>query len=133
MVGMLGGQCQLNFATISTAIPHVRAGKLRALAVTGDKRSVAAPEYSTMAEAGVPGYNHASWIGLFAPGKTPRAVIARLNAEAVKAAHSQEVKNLLIGDGLEATGTTPVEFAAIVSAEIAKWMKVTKAANITAP
>ena len=132
MVGMLGGQCQLNFATISTAIPHVRAGKLRALAVTSAKRSVAAPEYPTIAEAGVPGYNHTSWIGLFAPAKTPRAIIARLNAEAIKAAHSQEVKTLLIGDGLEATGTTPGEFAAIVNTEIAKWMKVTKAANITA-
>jgi tripartite-type tricarboxylate transporter receptor subunit TctC len=133
IVGMLGGQCQLNFATISTAIPHVRAGKLRALAVTGDKRSVAAPEYSTIAEAGVPGYNHTSWIGMFAPAKTPRAIIARLNAEAIKAAHSQDVKTVLIGDGLEATGTTPGEFAAFVKTEIAKWMKVTKAANITAP
>jgi len=133
IVGMLGGQCQLNFATISTAIPHVRAGKLRALAVTGDKRSVAAPEFSTIAEAGVPGYHHTSWIGMFAPAKTPRAIIARLNAEAIKAAHSQEVKTVLIGDGLEATGTTPGEFAAFVRTEIAKWMKVTKAANITAP
>ena len=133
IVGMLGGQCQLNFATISTAIPHVRAGKLRALAVTSDKRSVAAPEYPTLAEAGVPGYQHTSWIGMFAPAKTPRAIIARLNAEAIKAAHSQDVKTVLIGDGLEATGTTPGEFAAFVKTEIAKWMKVTKAANITAP
>lgn len=133
MVGMLGGQCQLNFATISTAIPHVRAGKLRALAVTGDRRSVAAPEFSTIAEAGVPGYQHTSWIGMFAPAKTPRAIITRLNAEAIRAAHSQEVKTVLIGDGLEATGTTPTEFAAFVKAEISKWMKVTKAANITAP
>jgi len=133
MVGMLGGQCHLNFATISTAIPHVRAGKLRALAVTSEKRHVAAPGYSTMAEAGVPGYHHTSWIGLFAPAKTPRAVIVRLHAEASAAVRSQEVKTVLIGDGLEATGTTPGEFAAFVQAEIAKWMKVTKAANITAP
>ena len=133
MVGMLGGQCQLNFATISTAIPHVRAGRLRALAVTGDKRSVAAPEYPTISEAGVPGYHHTSWIGMFAPAKTPRAIVARLNAEAIKAAHSQEVKTVLIGDGLEATGTTPGEFAVFVEAEISKWKKVTKAANITAP
>lgn len=132
MVAMLGGECQVNFATISTAIPHVRAGRLRALAVTSARRSVAAPEYPAMAEAGVPGYNHSSWIGLFAPAKTPPPVIARLNAEAVKAAHSQEVKTVLLGDGLEATGTTPGEFAAIVKTEIAKWMKVAKAANITA-
>ena len=111
----------------------MRAGKLRALAVTSDKRSVAAPEYPTLAEAGVPGYHHTSWIGLFAPARTPRAVIVRLHAEASAAVRSQEVKTVLIGDGLEATGTTPGEFAAFVQAEIAKWMKVTKAANITAP
>ncbi len=132
MVAMIGGECQVNFATISTAIPHVRAGRLRALAVTSAKRSVAAPEYPAMAEAGVPGYDHSSWIGLFAPAKTPLPVIARLNAEAVKAARSQEVKTVLLGDGLEATGTTPGEFAAIVSSEIAKWMKVAKAANFKA-
>ncbi len=132
MVAMLGGECQVNFATISTAIPHVRSGRLRALAVTSARRSVAAPEFPTIAEAGVPGYDHSSWIGLFAPAKTPQPVIARLNVEAVKAARSQEVKTVLLGDGLEATGTTPGEFAAIVKTEIAKWMKVTKAANITA-
>lgn len=132
MVGMLSGQCQLNFATISTAIPHVRAGKLRALAVTTTRRSVAAPEFPTITEAGVPGYNHSSWIGLFVPAKTPRPVIARLNAEAVKAAHSQEVRAVLLADGLEATGTTPGEFSAIVKSEIAKWMKVVKTANIAA-
>lgn len=132
MVAMLGGECQVNFATISTAIPHVRAGRLRALAVTSARRSVAAPEYPAIAEAGIPGYDHSSWIGLFAPAKTPLPVIARLNAEAVKAARSQEVKTVLLGDGLEATGTTPGEFAAIVSSEIAKWMKVAKAANFKA-
>ncbi len=129
MFAMLGGECQVNFATISTAIPHVRAGRLRALAVTSARRSVAAPEYPPMAEAGVPGYDHSSWIGLFAPAKTPPPVVARLNAEAVRAARSQEVRSVLLGDGLEATGTTPGEFAAIVRSEIAKWMKVAKAAG----
>lgn len=129
MVAMIGGECQVNFATISTAIPHVRAGRLRALAVTSARRSVAAPEYPPMAEAGVPGYDHSSWIGLFAPARTPPPVIARLNAEAVRAARSQEAKAVLLGDGLEATGTTPGEFAAIVRTEIAKWMKVAKAAG----
>jgi tripartite-type tricarboxylate transporter receptor subunit TctC len=132
MTAMLGGQCQLNFATISTAIPHVRAGKLRALAVTSGRRSVAAPEFPTIAEAGVPGYAHASWVGLLAPSKTPQPIIARLNAEAVKAVHSPEVKGALIKDGLEATGTTPAEYAAIIKTEVAKWIKVAKAAGITA-
>jgi tripartite-type tricarboxylate transporter receptor subunit TctC len=132
MTAMLGGQCQLNFATISTAIPHVRSGKLRALAVTSAKRSVAAPEYPTIAEAGVPGYNHSSWVGLLAPAKVPRPVVSRLNAEAVKAAHTQEVRAVLLRDGLEVTGNSPTEYAALIEMEVAKWIKVAKAANIKA-
>jgi len=132
MVGMLSGQCQLNFATISTALPHVRSGKLRALAVTTAKRSVAAPEFPTIAEAGVPDYEHGSWVGLLATAKVPQAVITRLNAVAVKAAHAPDVKAALLKDGLEVTGTTPAEYAAIIKTEIAKWIKVAKAAGITA-
>ena len=132
MSAMLGGQCQLNFATISTAIPHVRSGKLRALAVTSAKRSVAAPEFPTIAEAGVSGYDHSSWVGLLAPAKVPQAVVSRLNAEAVKAAHTQEVRAALLRDGLEATGTSPTEYAALIKMEVAKWIKVAKAANIKA-
>jgi len=132
MVGMLSGQCQLNFATISTALPHVRSGKLRALAVTTAKRSVAAPEFPTIAEAGVPGYEHGSWVGLLATAKVPQAVITRLHAVAVKAAHAPDVKAALLKDGLEVTGTTPAEYSAIITTEIAKWIKVAKAAGITA-
>ncbi len=132
MVGMLGGQCQLNFATISTALPHVRSGKIRALAVTTAKRSVAASEFPTIAEAGVPGYEHASWVGLLATAKVPQPIIARLNAEAIKAVHSPDVKAALIKDGLEATGTTPGEYATLIKTEVAKWIKVAKAAGITA-
>lgn len=132
MTAMLAGECQVNFATISTALPHIRSGKLRALAVTTAKRSAAAPEFPTIAEAGVPGYEHGSWVGLLAPAKTPQSVLSRLNAEAVKAAHSPEVKTVLLRDGLEPTGTTPAEFAAIIKTEVAKWLKVAKAAGITA-
>lgn len=132
MVGMLSGQCQLNFATISTALPHVRSGKIRALAVTTAKRSVAAPEFPTIAEAGVPGYEHASWVGLLATAKVPQPIVTRLNAEAVKAAHAPDVKAVLLRDGLEATGTTPAEYATLIKTEVAKWIKVTKAAGITA-
>lgn len=132
MVGMLSGQCQLNFATISTALPHVRSGKMRALAVTTAKRSVAAPEFPTIAESGIAGYEHASWVGLLAPAKVPQPALVRLNEEAVKAAHSPDVKTVLIRDGLEATGTTPAAFGTIIRTEIAKWLKVAKAAGITA-
>ncbi len=130
MVAMLAGECHVNFATISTAVPHLTGNRLRALAVTSAKRSTAAPELPTIAEAGIPGYDHASWIGLFAPAKTPAQVIAKLNAEAVRAARSPEAKAVFAGDGLEATGTTSGEFAALVSAEIAKWLKVAKATKL---
>jgi tripartite-type tricarboxylate transporter receptor subunit TctC len=130
MVALLGGQIQLYFATISTALPHIRAGKLRALAVTSARRSVAAPEFPTIAEAGVPGYQHASWIGTLAPAKTPRPVIARLNAEAIRAVHLPEVKAALLKEGLEAVGNSPEEFGAIIRDEVAKWARVVKAAGI---
>ena len=130
MVGMLSGQCQLNFATISTALPHIRSGKLRALAVTTAKRSAAAPEFPTIAEAGVPGYEHGSWVGLLATAKVPQPIIARLNDAAVKAAHAPDVKAALLKDGLESTGTTPAEYAALIKGEVAKWLKVAKAAGI---
>ncbi|MGZ8267477.1 MAG: Bug family tripartite tricarboxylate transporter substrate binding protein [Burkholderiales bacterium] len=130
IVGLLSGQVQLYFATISTALPHVKSGKLRALAVTTTKRSVVAPEYPTIAEAGVPGYEHASWIGLLAPAKTPPAIIGKLQSESMKVVHTQEVRNLLLRDGLEPVGDTPQEFAALIKAEVAKWRRVVKAAGI---
>jgi tripartite-type tricarboxylate transporter receptor subunit TctC len=130
MVGLLSGQVQLYFATISTALPHVKSGKVRALAVTSAKRSIVAPEYPTLAEAGVAGYEHTSWIGLLAPAKTPAAVISKLHAESLKAVNLQEVKSHLLRDGLEPVGDTPQEFAAVVKAEVAKWRKVVKAAGI---
>ena len=130
MVGLLSGQVQLYFATISTALPHVKSGKIRALAVTSAKRSVVAPEYPTIAEAGVGGYEHASWVGVLAPAQTPAPVINRLNAEIVKLVNTQEVKTLLLRDGLEPVGDSTREFGGVIKAEIAKWMKVVRAAGI---
>jgi tripartite-type tricarboxylate transporter receptor subunit TctC len=132
MTAMLAGQCQVNFAAISTAIPHVRSGKVRALAVSSAKRSVAAPEYPTIAEAGVPGYEHSSWVGLLAPAKTPRAIVGRLTAEAVKAAEAPDTKPYLLKFGMEPVGSTGAEFGTVIKTEIAKWQKVVKAAGITA-
>ena len=130
MVGLLSGQVQLYFATISTALPHVKSGKIRALAVTSAKRSVVAPEYPTLAEAGVAGYEHASWVGLLAPAKTPAPIVSKLHAESRKAVNLPDVKAHLLRDGLEPVGDTPQEFAVIVKAEVAKWKKVVKAAGI---
>jgi tripartite-type tricarboxylate transporter receptor subunit TctC len=130
VVGLLSGQVQLYFATISTALPHVKSNKLRALAVTTAKRSIVAPEFPTISEAGVPGYEHASWVGLFAPARTPIPVISKLHVESVKAVHIPEVKALLLRDGLEPVGDTPSEFSGVVKNEVSKWMKVVKAAGI---
>ena len=132
MTALLGGQVQLYFATISTALPHVKAGKLRALAVTSARRSTAAPEFPTVAESGVPGYEHTSWVGLLAPAKTPRQIISRLSAESVKIVNSPQVKALMLREGLESVGNTPEEFATVIKTEVAKWMKLAKVAGIKA-
>jgi len=132
MTALLGGQVQVNFATSSTALPHIRAGKLRAFAVTGGKRSIAAPELPTVAEAGVKGYQHASWVGMLAPVRTPRAVIERLHAESVRILRNEEVKKMFLKGGLEVEGNSPAEFAATIREEVDKWKKLVKAAGIKA-
>ena len=130
IAAMLAGQCHLYFSTISTALPHVRSNKLRGLGVTSVKRSVAAPDIPTIAEAGVPGYSHSSWVGMAAPAKTAPAIVTRLHAEVVKIVYLAEVKKLLSRDGLESLGNSPQEFSANLKAEIAKWHKVVAAAGI---
>jgi tripartite-type tricarboxylate transporter receptor subunit TctC len=131
MIGLLSGQVQLYFATISTALPHAKSGKVRALAVTTAKRSVVAPEYPTVAEAGVRGYEHASWVGVLAPARTPAPILSALHAQAVKALESEDIKSALLRDGLETVGDSPQAFATVIKAEVAKWFKVVKAAGIT--
>ncbi len=130
MNALLGGEVQVNFAASSTALPHTRAGKLRALAVTGAKRSSAAPELPTVAEAGVKGYQHASWVGMLAPTGTPQSVIKLLHSESVKILRRDDVKKLLLRRGMETEGNTPQEFAATVRAEVEKWKKLVKTAGI---
>ena len=132
VIALLGGQVQLNFATIPSVLLHVRAGKLRAIAVTTARRSPAAPEVPTIAESGVPGYDHGPWNGMLASAKTPKAIIARLNAEVAKIVHLPETAAVLVHEGAEPVGNTPEEFAAIIKSETAKWAKVIKAAGIKA-
>lgn len=129
---LLAGEVQVNLATISTALPQIRAGKLRALAVTSRERSAAMPEVPTIAESGVPGFDYSSWIGLLAPAKTPQSVIARLGAEAAKAIRTPEIKAILALEGAEPVGDSPGEFAAIIQTEIARWKKLVEATGIQA-
>lgn len=132
IAAMLAGQCHVYFATISTALPHARSGKLRGLAVSSSRRSVAAPELPTIAEAGVAGYSHSSWIGMAAPAKTSPRIVERLHADAARAVQHADVKKLLLREGLESLGNTQSEFAASLRDEIAKWRKVVAAAGIVA-
>ncbi len=130
MTALLGGEVQVNFATSSTVLPHVRSGKLRALAVTGAKRSTAMPELPTVAESGVKGYQHASWVGMLAPAKTPKPVIDRLHAESVKILGRDEIKKVLLKQGLETEGNTPKEFAENIRREIVQWKNLVRTAGI---
>ena len=132
MPALMGGQVQLMFATTVSALPHVRAGKLRAIAVTSPKRSPSAPDVPTIAESGVPGYDHTPWNGFLAPAKTPRAIVARLNEETARILHTPETKAIFMNEGAEPVGNKPEEFGAIIKSEIAKWGKVIQAAGIKA-
>jgi tripartite-type tricarboxylate transporter receptor subunit TctC len=129
---LLAGEVQVTLATISTALPQVKAGRLRALAVTTPQRSVAAPEVPTLAESGVPGYDYSSWIGLLAPAKTPPAIVARLRAETARIVRTPEMRAILALEGAEPVGNSPEEFAALIGSEVGRWRKVVAAAGIKA-
>lgn len=127
---LLAGQYSLYFGNLPTVIQHARAGRLRALAVTGAKRSAAAPEIPTIAESGVPGYEVTTWYGMSAPAGTPRAIVERLNRAVTQALQTSDLRERLTGLGAEPAGGTPEQYAAFVKAEIDKWDKVIKAAGI---
>ena len=122
----LAGQTSLMFGPIVTALPHARAGKLRALAVSSPRRSSAAPEVPTMVEAGFPDFEASIYFGISAPAGTPREIVARLNAEIGKALGVPEVRQTLLRQGAEPLGGTPEAYAAHIKAEIAKWARVVK-------
>lgn len=129
---LLGGEVQASFATISTALPFVKSGRLRALAVSTARRSTALPDVPTVAESGVTGYDYSSWIGLLAPAGTPQPVIARLGAEAARIVHTPEMKSLLATEGSEPVGNSAAAFGAIIRSETARWRKIVAAAGIKA-
>ncbi|HEX9391396.1 MAG TPA: tripartite tricarboxylate transporter substrate binding protein [Usitatibacteraceae bacterium] len=129
---VMGEQVAMMFDTTVVAGPFVKSGKLRALGVTSSKRVKGFDEIPTIAEAGVPGYEMVSWQGIFAPAGTPREIVQKLNIELVKVLRMPDVAKRLEDLGLEPAGNTPEEFAAFQKAEIAKWAKVIKAANLSA-
>ena len=130
VVDLLGGQVSVMALNVLTALPHIKAGRLRALAVTSAKRSEALPDIPTIAEAGLAGYESSQWYGVLAPAGTPREIVARLNVEIVRALRLPDVKQRLAADGAEPVGSSPEEFAAFIKSEIEKWARVAKAAGI---
>jgi tripartite-type tricarboxylate transporter receptor subunit TctC len=130
LVAVLSGEVSLYFGNMPTVIRQARDGKLRALAVTGAKRSPAAPDIPTIAESGVPKYEVTAFYGLSVPAKTPRPIVERLHAETVRAINAPDVQEKLKGLGAEPVGNTPEQYTAFMQSEIAKWDKVIKAAGI---
>ena len=131
-VAIIGGEVTLGFPNIPPALPHVKSGRLRALAVTTARRSAAVPELPTVAEAGLPGYEATAWYGILAPAGTPPEIIARLNADVVRAVRTQEVRERIAAEGGEAMPTTPEGFTALMKDHIGRWAKVVKASGARA-
>lgn len=131
LADLLGGQTQFVFAAILPVTPHVRTGRLRALAISADKRSAALPELPTIAEAGVPGYNAISWSGMFVPSGTPRAIVEKLNTDTVNILRQPATRERLAADGAEPAGTSISAFDNFIRGEIIKWGKVIRAAKIS--
>jgi len=126
MPAQLGGEVALSFSTVVSSLPHVKSGRLRGLAVTSAKRTPAAPEFPTVAESGLPGYEAVSWYGVLAPAGTPRDILMRLNMEIVRALKLPEVRQLMLAQGAEPVSESPEQFAALIKSDIAKWGDVVK-------
>ena len=128
----IAGQVHLTWANLVSGLPHVKSGRLRGLAVTGQKRSTAAPDLPTVSEAGVPGYVVISWFGVLVPAATPRELVARLNTELTRAMSAPDLRARFAAEGADPTSSTPERFSAFMKAEIAMWTKVVRNANIAA-
>jgi tripartite-type tricarboxylate transporter receptor subunit TctC len=126
----VGGQVQMIFGSVATALQYVKSGRLRPLAVTTPKRIAAAPDVPTVAESGYPGWEVTNWHGLVGPKGLPKDIVQRLNKEVNVAVHSPDMVKVLSGDGLEPAGGTPEDLAALLKAEVARWAQVVKRANI---
>jgi tripartite-type tricarboxylate transporter receptor subunit TctC len=123
---LLGGQVQMMFDNLPPSLPQIKAGKLRALAVTSLARAPALPDVPTLAESGLPGFEASSWFGILAPAGTPAPIVAKLNAEVAKYLATPEAKEKLAKQGANVMGGTPDDFAKHIAAETAKWAKVVK-------
>lgn len=126
---LIGGQVQVMFDNLPSSLPQIKAGKLRAIAVTSAQRAPALPDIPTIAESGLPGFEATSWFGIVAPAGTPPAIIARINADVNQWLQSPEAKEKLLAQGAVAAGGSPEQFAAYIQAETEKWGRVVKASG----
>jgi tripartite-type tricarboxylate transporter receptor subunit TctC len=133
VIDLIAGNVQMYFSTIPAALPQVKAGRLRALAVTSGKRVMEMRDVPTVSESGLPGFEVVAWFGMFAPARTPQPVVNKLNAELVRTLNAPEVREKMAGHGLIPGGNTPEELGSFLKAEIAKWSRVIKDANIRIP
>jgi len=132
MIDLIAGHVQVSFPTIGGGLPYAQAGRLRALATTGAKRPLAAPDLPTMMEAGVPGYEATNWFGTAVPAKTPPAIVAKLSQDIGRVLHLPDVRERLLAQGMEPVSNTPEEFSTYVRSEMTKWAKVVKASGAKA-
>jgi tripartite-type tricarboxylate transporter receptor subunit TctC len=130
MNDLLGGQVDIFFATMPAAMPFIKSGKLKTLAVTSEKRSVVLPNVPTIAESGMPGYSASTWYGIYAPKGTPTDIVQKIHEVTVEVLKIPELREQLIQRGFEPIGNTPDQFASFISSEITKWAKVVKIAGI---
>jgi tripartite-type tricarboxylate transporter receptor subunit TctC len=130
LVDAMSGQVHMLFGNVLSSLPHARAGRLRALAVTTARRSAVLPDLPTIAEAGVPGYENSTWHGWLAPAGAPPAILGRLNAELVRSTRSADVVERLAPDGGEPVGSTPEQFSRHIADELARWGKLVKETGI---
>ena len=130
MTEIIGGRIPMMFGNAAAAIPHVKAGRLRGLAVTSSKRTSFAPDLPTMSEAGVTGFEIETWLGIVVPAVTPKDVVAKLNAEVLRSLDTPDVKEKLLGQGFAPAALTPEQFGKFIASEHAKWSRVIKDANI---
>lgn len=130
LTDLLVGTTSMMFVDALSATPHIQAGRLKVIAATGLKRSTALPQYPTLNESGLPGFNGNSWLGLVLPAGTPSAVVSQLSTLVSKALNEPEMKKKLLAQGVEPVGSSPAEFAAFLEAEIKRYGQAAKAANI---
>lgn len=131
LTGLISGEVHLMFATASSVAPHIKAGRVRGLAITSAKPSALIPDLPSIADAGVPGFDYVSPFGIFAPAKTPPAIVARLNKEIVAVLGQPAIRKRFLDTGTEVVASTPEEYAAAIKSELATWDKVVKQAGLT--